>query len=245
MQAAIQTRSPPLRSAIARAGRAAAGRVLLRPFDRAFDRLLAADTSGKVSPAELAVSAPNGRYGVEYAPTAGRLFQAMMTNLPADLSDYSFVDYGSGKGRVLCLAALNPFRQVVGVEFSEVLHRQALDNIAAFDASGRRRCGSITAVAEDAARWEIPETPCVFYLYNPFHAPVVAAVLERIRASWRRAPRKMHLLYYNPVHREIIDEAGFLRPRQPTLACRAALALSPHGLALYESPDVAEAEAID
>lgn len=237
MQAAIEDRSARLRSTVARVARGAVGRVLFRPFDRAFDRLLAADTSGKVSPAELAVAAPNARYGVEYAPTAGRLFQAMMSNLPADLSDYSFIDYGSGKGRVLCLAGLYPFRQVVGVEFSDSLHRQSLDNIAAFADSGRRRCGEITAVAQDAALWDIPETPCVFYLYNPFQAPVVSAVVERIRASWRRTPRKMHLFYYNPVHREVMDAADFLRPRAPSLLCRAALTMGPHRLALYESLD--------
>lgn len=224
---------------IARSARRGVARLILRPFDDAFDRRLPSETAGKVAVENLGASTDNARHAVEYAPTAGRLFQAIMTALPIEPADFTFVDYGSGKGRVLCLAARYPFRTVVGVEFSEALRQQSLANLAAASRWPDRRCGELSAVAADAQTWPVPAGPCVFYLYNPFGAPVLAGVLARIRQSWLDQPRKMHLVYYNPEQRHLTDAADFLRPRQPPALCRAAVALSPHELALYETPEPA------
>ncbi|MGH7097851.1 MAG: hypothetical protein ACREE4_09370 [Stellaceae bacterium] len=46
----------------------------------------------------------------------------ILADLPADVSDYVFVDYGSGKGRVILMASRRRFREVIGVEFVEPLH---------------------------------------------------------------------------------------------------------------------------
>ena len=213
----------------------AARRVILRPFDDAIDARLPSETSTKVPARRLAADTPSARHACEYAPTAGRLFQAMITSLPSDLRNFTFLDYGSGKGRVLCLAAHYPFRAVVGVEFSQPLHRQSLQNVAAARQWPDRRCGGLTAVWDDALAWPIPSGPCVFYLYNPFDAPVVEGVLARIRASWTADPREMHVVDYNPVHRDLFEAADFLRPRRPSALCRAALTLAPHELALFQT----------
>jgi hypothetical protein len=41
--------------------------------------------------------------------------------LPKDLSDFTFVDIGSGKGSILFYACRYDFRRVLGVEFAENL----------------------------------------------------------------------------------------------------------------------------
>ena len=61
-----------------------------------------------------------------------------MGKLDVDHREFSFVDYGSGKGRVLMLAAAYPFRRILGVEFSESLDRVARDNIATLGADAGR-----------------------------------------------------------------------------------------------------------
>ena len=227
------------RGLIARSARRGVARLILRPFDDAFDRRLPSETAGKVAVEDLGATTDNARHAVEYAPTAGRLFQAIMTALPIDPAEFTFVDYGSGKGRVLCLAARYPFRAVIGVEFSEALRQQSLANLAAAANWPDRRCGELSAVAADAQAWPVPGGPCVFYLYNPFGPPVLAGVLARMRESWLGDRRKMYVVYYNPEQRHLTDAADFLRPRQPPALCRAAVAMSPHDLALYETLDLA------
>jgi predicted RNA methylase len=57
------------------------------------------------------------------------LVDALLRNIGEDLHRFSFVDFGSGKGRVLLVASHYPFREVVGVEFSPELQKIAEGNI--------------------------------------------------------------------------------------------------------------------
>ena len=59
-----------------------------------------------------------------------RIFEDMTACLPPDLSSFSFIDIGSGKGRALILAGRLGFREAIGVEFSSNLHRIAEKNLA-------------------------------------------------------------------------------------------------------------------
>src|SRR5262249_44039065 len=83
-----------------------------------FDRRANVDTDGSIEPAQLAIDSNNAQHGVRYEPTPLRTFRSMMSNLPRDLSSFTFVDFGSGKGRVLLLASHHNFAKVVGVEYA-------------------------------------------------------------------------------------------------------------------------------
>ena len=67
---------------------------------------------------------------MEYAPTPSAHFRLLLRDLPRDVSEYTFVDFGSGNGRVLILAAQQSFKATLGVEFSPELHRMATENLA-------------------------------------------------------------------------------------------------------------------
>jgi hypothetical protein len=47
----------------------------------------------------------------------------------AGLQDFTFIDLGSGKGRVLLMASDYPFKRIIGVEFMPELQRVAQENI--------------------------------------------------------------------------------------------------------------------
>jgi SAM-dependent methyltransferase len=65
-----------------------------------------------------------------YQPARPRHIREALRAVPVkDFSEHSYVDLGSGKGRTLFVAAELPFREVIGVEFSGVLHDQACANI--------------------------------------------------------------------------------------------------------------------
>ncbi len=106
-----------------------------------------------------------------------------------------FIDYGSGMGQALVLAAMYPFRRVVGVELSEPLCRIAEQNTAT--CKSRLRCKNIEIVAGDATKFAVPDDATVLFFNNPFGGEILDAVLERIRESLERSPRRVTLVCNN------------------------------------------------
>jgi hypothetical protein len=64
-----------------------------------------------------------------YFATEPWLFEQLMQALPIDFTQFTFIDLGSGKGRVLLMASAYPFKRIIGVEFMPELHRVAQENI--------------------------------------------------------------------------------------------------------------------
>ena len=85
-----------------------------------FDREFNVDTTGLISLGDLDVECSTWVHGTQYGPTSPATFEVIMSALPIDVSDYTFVDFGSGKGAVLLYASAFPFKQILGVEFSSI-----------------------------------------------------------------------------------------------------------------------------
>jgi hypothetical protein len=99
--------------------------------DRAIDRRFRMSTVGVVRPDDLDVDLDQREHAIQYQPTAS-LDLAIVLDELADrtgLTEHSFIGFGSGRGRVICLAAEFPFKASVGVEFSEKLHKDACRNV--------------------------------------------------------------------------------------------------------------------
>ncbi len=105
-------------------------------------------------------------------------------------------------GRVLLLAARRPFKTVIGVEVSPALVEIARENLAAAR-DPLRVARDLRLVRADASTYRFPPGDLVVYLYNPFAAPVLDAVLINLRAGDER--REVVLLYHTPVERDTID----------------------------------------
>src|SRR5260221_10114908 len=141
-------------------------------------------------------------HAIRYRPITPGAFKQMMTAIPTDLSRFSFVDFGSGKGRVLLLASHLPFREVIGVEFSAKLHRIAERNIASYPAT-KRILSRPRAVEADATKFDLPNGPLVLYFYNPFGAPILEQVLRRAEMH----PAPIFAAYNRPVWRKLVDRS--------------------------------------
>lgn len=177
--------------------------------DAQFDRVFGTDTAGEL-PVELLAHPPaTAGQAVSYEPTDPAAFRHMLRELPIRHEDYTFVDVGSGKGRVLLLASSRPWRAIVGVEASPILHAAAQENLRAWAAAGhevrnfRLRC-------EDAAEMEMPSGPCVFYLFNPFHARVMARLMLSLKTGLQQTRRDLWLIYYNPQLAYMLEAATWL-----------------------------------
>ncbi|MDZ7761299.1 MAG: hypothetical protein U5L00_13730 [Desulfovermiculus sp.] len=88
--------------------------------DKSFDRKYGTDTTGIISSGELSISDAKTKHNaIFYLPAPERVTQYMLSSLPIDYTAYTFIDYGSGKGRVLLTASQFPFQKIIGLEISE------------------------------------------------------------------------------------------------------------------------------
>jgi SAM-dependent methyltransferase len=174
-----------------------------------FDRRYDVETAHPLPLSGLTIDSPRADHGQSYRAVPEPVFTAAISVLPSDLTRFTFVDFGAGKGRVLILAARAGFGRVVGVEFAVELFTLANLNIAQFAANDGT--SAIDCRLGDAAEFPIPDGPAVFFFYNPFDASVMAEVMANIRAAYDGAPRDMFVLYTRPQFAATVDRTEIFR----------------------------------
>jgi hypothetical protein len=174
--------------------------------ERQFDRRHQVDTGGIIPIESLEVSAQDQGRGWGYMATQPEWFHIVLSGLDIDYSRYTFVDFGSGKGRALMLASALPFKQIVGIEFCEALHQVAEENLASWSPRNQR-CQHLRSELADATTFEIPAGSTILYFHNPFKADVMASVLRNISESHRQSPRHLVVVYVNPTCRHLLDRS--------------------------------------
>jgi predicted RNA methylase len=123
--------------------------------------------------------------------------------------DYVFVDLGSGKGRAVMLASRLPFREVIGIEFSQKLHMTAMRNVGVW--SRVEHGAPIKLVCGDVSECQFPRCPMVVFMYNPFGAEIMRELAKRMAAINER----VLLVYFTPKHADIWDATpGFHRVQE-------------------------------
>jgi hypothetical protein len=173
----------------------------------AFDARYGTETSGFVELEALGVSEEARSHSSSYKPTLPRVFHRVMSELRIRHEDFVFIDYGSGKGRSLLLASDYPFRRIVGVELSPVLHEIADRNLAIYR-SPRQRCCEIELKMGDAGAVEPPrDAHLVCYFYYPFDEELLGRVLAKISAAVEGGKRQAWLLFINPPEPEVVEAA--------------------------------------
>ncbi|MET0050513.1 MAG: class I SAM-dependent methyltransferase, partial [Candidatus Thiodiazotropha sp.] len=143
-----------------------------------------------------------------YIPSGWATLRYLNTTRPLR-SDDVFLDIGSGKGRVVLLAATYPVRRVIGVELSSVLHEIAQSNLAR--AEKWLACRDVQLVCDDAASYQIPDDVTVVYLFNPFVGAPFLRVIDNIGESLLRRKRPIWIFYTNPVMHQYIVERSWVR----------------------------------
>jgi hypothetical protein len=117
------------------------------------------------------------------------------------------VDFGSGKGRIMVVAAHYGFQQITGIDFAPALCNMARKNIENIRENYPKVRFDI--LCEDAVNYEIKLNDSIFFFFNPFDEIVMLRVVKNILQSVRQHPRKIYVVYLNPVEKEIFLSAGF------------------------------------
>jgi SAM-dependent methyltransferase len=158
------------------------------PFS--FDHVYGVDTEGII-------------HGLRYQPTSIKHFELAVRQIPEPLDAWSFVDIGSGKGRAVLLALAYPFRRVIGIELDPGLHTIARANLGRY--RGLRQCREVELLCGDGRKTPLPPGDVVIFFYNSFEGEPFRHLLDHIETSLREAPRRLLLLYSNPVEREAVE----------------------------------------
>ena len=144
-----------------------------------FDQQHGTDTAGFIPLSSFEIDSPAWVHGVRYAPTSLQRFKESVASLglsQAQLSGYSFVDVGSGKGATLLYAIDLGFRAVYGVELVEELHRVAAKNLEMHDANKKA-----ISVCADATAFDMPAPPLVVFANYPFSSKeMMGRVIQNI-----------------------------------------------------------------
>jgi len=107
-------------------------------------------------------------------------------------ADEVLVDFGSGLGRVVLMAARRPFRRVIGVEISPRQVERARRNLEM--ARPRLACRDVQLVCANAVEYGLPDDVTIVYLFNPFGGEVLRGVIRGIRRSVETRPRRVKIV---------------------------------------------------
>lgn len=174
-----------------------------------FDRKYNVNTSGDVSQDQLSVNSENQVFATKYQPIQNIDFSQILKELNLDYSNISFIDFGSGKGRAILLASALKFKKIIGIEFSELLNNIAKENIKKY--CGKKLCDNFELICMDAAKYSIPiDDNLVLFFYNPFSQLVMEKVAHNIINSFQQKPRRIVIIYFEPVYQNAFNNISFL-----------------------------------
>lgn len=135
-----------------------------------------------------------------YMKSGKKFMLDTLKRLPITADDRA-LDVGAGKGYGIYLLSRFPFAAVDGVEISERLVEIARRNLK------RAKIDSKLFVA-DATTFDRLDDYTFFYLSNPFPQAETERFFQRFAESLRRKPRRAIVVYLNPQHGRIFEEAA-------------------------------------
>ena len=166
------------------------------------------DTAGVAEPKEMTLVGEARPENNHYDATPSYDVEEALDKVGIGPEGVTFIDIGSGKGRVLLMAAARPFARIIGIEYATELHETARANVANYAArhGGGER---IELQLGDAADFVFPDEPSIVFLFNTFGPPLLTRVIANLHASWRANPRPLRVIYENAVHAAQWPAGGF------------------------------------
>lgn len=119
-----------------------------------------------------------------------------------------FVDIGCGKGRAMCVAANNGVKKITGIDFSKELCNAAKVNLE----HTKKRIPELEykLINNDAFYFDIPPDADCIFMFNPFDEIIMKGVVKNIEKSIRQSPRKIKIIYLNPLQKDLFIKAGYV-----------------------------------
>ena len=153
------------------------------------------------------IKSENLKHASIYQATNYFLIEHALDFLKNEQANLHLVDFGSGKGRIMVVAAYYGFKKITGIDFSQLLCNEAEENIQKIKPLFPSTDFEI--ICDDAVNYSIKDDDTIFFFFNPFDEVVMLQVVKNILASLKNDERKIYIVYVNPLHKDIFLSAGF------------------------------------
>ena len=181
---------------------------VIHPFDIAHR----VDTSGLFYAPDLLSGHAHDQHSAGYYATAPSLFtgsialwSAALPTAELSLNDFTLLDIGCGKGRIVLLASEHPFRAIVGVELNQQLARIAKRNIKIWMRKPLA-CRKIEIFNRDMLSVDLPDGPVVLYFFNSFERELVQMLLDKLVAISTLRSDPIDLIYIHPEFDDLVRQ---------------------------------------
>ncbi|MEO5942070.1 MAG: class I SAM-dependent methyltransferase [Ferruginibacter sp.] len=141
-----------------------------------------------------------------YMPASYDLLENIFTEANFN-SFHHFVDIGCGKGRALCVAAHFGVKKITGIDFSKEFCVAANENLQ--KTKDEIPNLNYTVINNDAFYFEIPDDADCIFMFNPFDETIMSGVINNINKSLKRNPRKITVIYLNPLQKHLFLKNDF------------------------------------
>ena len=172
---------------------------------KTWDVLHGVDTCGEIPLSSYDFQSANKTHGLPYHSHHPRIIRSALAALECQHENYTFIDFGCGKGRVLLVASQFSFRRILGLEFAPPLAEIASRNLNSYRCA-TQKCCNLEVIFTDVTNFELPREPEVLYFYNPFTVKIMNDVVQNIRDSLQRFPRPLIVLFSGPM---VTRDRGF------------------------------------
>lgn len=156
-----------------------------------YDKLLNIKTAGHQKEAHKSL------HYHRYEPTPYSALEELFRTYQLKSSDH-VVDFGCGKGRLNFYLHYFFHASVVGVEMSEFLYQEAVENRRSYlkkHKIGKDKISFIRCLAEE---YEVAPEDNRFYFFNPFSIQVFQTIVNNILRSVEESERDIELVLYYP-----------------------------------------------
>lgn len=133
----------------------------------------------------------------------------MLNAVDVDKKNSVFLDIGCGQARAMITAAEQGFTKVIGLDYSKTLCNLCESNITKYKESTNDSKTIFSVVEGDARNYDVPSEVNVIFMHNPFDNEITEIVLHNIDKSLQANPRKMYILYGNPLHSESFKKYNY------------------------------------
>lgn len=110
---------------------------------------------------------------------------------------YKFYDIGSGMARVICVAELNGFSELIGIEIDKTLMEMAKRNIEHYSKVNPDSLFFLHCT--NALDYDYGNEDSVYFLFNPFDADTLGKFIDRV---CKLNSKTKCFVYMNPLFKE-------------------------------------------
>jgi len=151
----------------------------------------------------LTIDSDNKSYGTICGSSAEHTVKHILDELvllDKSVLDGTFVDYGSGKGRLITFAKEYGFHKTIGIEFAKELCDITKRNLK------KLKIENSKVLHMDATNYLPEKDTRVIYFLNPFHEKVFKELLPKLIEHTKDFEKDIYIIYRAPIYKSIFSK---------------------------------------